>query len=312
MLVSGWNSLIRLLERAMNILSLSRRLALPCMAVFAGIPLLAQSGGTINVVPGIDLAGNWAPIVHEDQPERGPGPALIDFAGLPITDGARLFAESWDASRLTVPEHQCQVHVLSYIHRGPYNSRFWPVKDEQSQRLIAYREYISTYEQNRTIWMDGRAHPPAWAPHTWMGFSTGIWEGNVLTVNTTHMKQGWVRRNGLPVSDQATLVEHYIRHENVMTLMIVLTDPVYLAEPLIKTTNLRYVLQEGQNWLYPCDYVVEIERPVGAVPHYLPGQNPFMGEFAKEAGIPLEAALGGPKTMYPEYQVQLKQLMTKK
>jgi hypothetical protein len=283
-----------------------------CALALLSDPLYGQSGGTINVVPGIDLAGNWAPIVHEDQPERGPGPALVDYAGLPINEAGRTFALSWDASRLTVPEHQCQVHVLSYIHRGPYNSRIWPIKDEQSQRLIAYNEYISTYEQNRTIWMDGREHPPEWAPHTWMGFSTGEWQGNVLTVTTTHMKQGWVRRNGLPVSDKATLVEHYIRHENIMTLVTVLTDPVYLAEPLVKTTNIRYVLQEGQNWLYPCDYVVEIERKQGAVPHYLPGKNPFVGEFAKEAGIPVDAALGGPQTMYPEYQAKLKQLTSQK
>ncbi len=283
-----------------------------CLLTAAASLTSAQTTGAFSAQPGLDLSGNWAPIVHEDQPERGPGPPLIDFAGLPINDGARLFAESWDASRLTVPEHQCQVHVISYIHRGPYNSRFWSEKDPQSQRLVAYHEYISTYEQNRTIWMDGREHPPAWAAHTWMGFSTGKWEGNVLTVTTTHMKQGWLRRNGLPVSDQATLVEHYMRHENIMTLMIVLTDPVYLAEPLVKTSDMRFVIQEGQNWLYPCEYVEEVaDRDQGAVPHYLPGQNPFIDEYAKQVGVPTEAMLGGPQTMYPEYQARLKELMSK-
>ena len=119
----------------------------------------AQTAGSFAAVPGLDLSGNWAPIVHEDQPERGPGPALVDFAGLTITDGARQWALSWDASRLTLPEHQCQVHVVSYIYRGPLNLRIWEVKDPQSQRLVALRQYISTYEQNRTIWMDGRPHP---------------------------------------------------------------------------------------------------------------------------------------------------------
>ena len=37
-----------------------------------------------------------------DQPERGPGPELGDYLGLPITDDARLHADSWDASRLTL------------------------------------------------------------------------------------------------------------------------------------------------------------------------------------------------------------------
>src|SRR5580658_3274640 len=75
---------------------------------------------------------------------------------------------------------------------------FWTERDPQSQKIIAIKNYISTYEQSRTIWMDGQPHPPAWAVHTWMGFSTGKWEGNILTVYTSHIKQGWVRRDGLP------------------------------------------------------------------------------------------------------------------
>jgi hypothetical protein len=46
-----------------------------------------------------------------------------------------------------------------------------------------------------------------------MGFSTGRWDGNVLTVTTTHLKQGWLRRNNVPESDQATLYERFIRSD---------------------------------------------------------------------------------------------------
>src|SRR6476659_5003929 len=108
------------------------------------IPGLAQTTGTILPAPGLDLAGNWAPVIHEDQPERIPGPELVNYLGLPITEGARLFALSWDASRLTLPEHQCQVHVAPYIYRGPLNLRVWEEKDPQSQRVIAIHQYIST------------------------------------------------------------------------------------------------------------------------------------------------------------------------
>jgi hypothetical protein len=280
-------------------------------AVFAAA-LHAQSAGAIAPSPGLDLSGNWAPLLHEDFPERIPGPELVNFAGLPINAAAREFALSWDASRLTVPEHQCQVHVASYIYRGPLQLRIWEERDPQSQRLIAIRQYIQNYEQNRTIWMDGRPHPPQGAAHTWMGFSTGKWEGNILTVYTTHMKEGWVRRNGLPVSDQATLIEHFIRHGNIFTHVSIVTDPNYLTEPLIKTQDFNQVIPEGQNWVYPCSPVVEIERPRGAVPHYLPGENPFLHEYADKFNIPLEAALGGAETMYPEYQAKLKPAVAKK
>jgi hypothetical protein len=284
------------------------RAVLAGMILCATGTLAAQTAGSFNVSPGVDLSGSWAPVLHEDFLERIPGPELVNYAGLPITDGARMFAESWDASRLTLPEHQCQVHVAPYIYRGPLNMRLWEEKDEQSQRVIAIKNYISTYEQTRTIWMDNRPHPPAWAPHTWMGFSTGKWDGNILTVYTTHIKQGWVRRNGLPESDQATLVEHFIRHGDHLTHVSIVTDPVYLTEPLIKTQDFVLTIQAGQNWLYPCDYVVEIERPQGVVPHYLPGENPFLTEYAAEVKIPLQAALGGAETMYPEYQQKMKNM----
>jgi hypothetical protein len=256
-----------------------------------------------------DLTGSWAPRYHEDFAERIPGPDLANFLGLPINEAARRWALSWNASRLTLSEHQCQVHNAAYIYRGPLLLRIWEDRDPQSQKLVAIKNYISTYEQTRTIWMDGRPHPPEYAAHTWQGFSTGVWEGDMLTVTTTHIKQGWHRRNGVPASDLITLIEHFIRHGTYLTHISVVTDPVYLTEPLIKSQN--FVLNERQvpetQWLWPCQIVEEIAgRPVGAVPHYLPGENPFVHEFADQSGIPLEATMGGAETMYPEFMLKLR------
>jgi hypothetical protein len=256
-----------------------------------------------------DLSGIWGPRFSEDQPERGAGPELGDYLGLPITDGARQWALSWDASRLTLPEHQCQVHVSPYIYRGPLQLRIWEERDPNTQQLIAIKNYISTYEQTRTIWMDGRPHPPDWAAHTWQGFSTGKYEGDMLTVTTTHIKQGWVRRNGLPESDKAYLTEHFIRHGNLLTHVSYLTDPVYLTEPLIKTQNFAFN-ERTQNGpgalLWPCEYVDEVAgRPQGVVPNYLLGKNTNIKEFQDRYHISPDAAMGGAKTMYPEYQREL-------
>ena len=278
--------------------------------VSAGI-VLAPSAALAQT----DLSGSWGPRFSEDFNERIPGPELGDYLGLPITDGARQWALSWDPSRLTLPEHQCQVHVSPYIYRGPLQLRIWEERDPNTQQLIAIKNYISTYEQTRTIWMDGRPHPPEYAAHTWEGFSTGRFEGDMLTVTTTHIKQGWVRRNGLPESDRATLSEHFVRHGNLLTHIGIVTDPVYLTEPLIKTEN--YViterLQTGPGaWLWPCEYVDEVAgRPQGVVPNYLVGRNPAVKEFLDRYHLPLDAAMGGAKTMYPEYQLELQKLNTK-
>ena len=256
------------------------------------------------------LAGEWSPRYHEDQPDRIPGPELGDYTGLPITEGARVAADTWSASRLTLPEHQCKVHIAPYIYRGPMRFRVWEEKDPRTQQVIAFKHYINTYEQERTIWMDGRPHPPAWAPHTWQGFSTGEWQGDMLVVTTTHLKQEWIRRNGVPNSDQSTMIEHFIRHGNVLTHNVYWMDPVNLTEPLVRAEE--FVLNErsgGGDWLWPCEYVEEVaERPRDEVPHFLPGKSPYLGDFAYRYGVPVDAANGGAETMYPEYMEKLRKL----
>jgi hypothetical protein len=245
--------------------------------------------------------------LHEDGLERGNGPEIADYGGFALNDAGRLFALSYDPSRLTLRHHQCDAYVMPYQMRAVGNFRTWEERDPHNQQLIALHWWAQTTEGNRTIWMDGRPHPPEAAAHTWMGFSTGKWDGNILTVYTTHIKQGWIRRNGVPESDQATLVEHFIRHGDHMTHVSIVTDPVYLTEPLIKSQDFNVQTQEGQNWLYPCEYVEEVAgRARGATPSYMPGQNPFLHEFADRYKIPMEAALGGAETMYPEYQQKLK------
>src|SRR5579863_6039222 len=92
-------------------------------AMVIAVTAFAQGPGSYNpgAAPGLDLAGNWAPVFHEDAGERGPGPELVNYLGFPLNEGARLAALSYDASRFTVPEHQCEPHIVSYIYRGPLN-----------------------------------------------------------------------------------------------------------------------------------------------------------------------------------------------
>ncbi|MGH9148121.1 MAG: hypothetical protein ACRD1Q_15525, partial [Vicinamibacterales bacterium] len=142
----------------------------------------------------IDLSGIWAPLFHEDQVERVPGPDAGDYAGLPINDALRLRADSWDASLLTLPEHQCKPHPSTYGFRGVGNLRIWSDVDPTTQRMLRISTHIQWQEQHRDIWMDGRPHPPEYTAHTWQGFSTGRWEGDTLIVTTTHLKAGWIRR----------------------------------------------------------------------------------------------------------------------
>src|ERR1044072_8929463 len=150
----------------------------------------------------VDFSGAWASLYHEDPPERLPGPELGDYLGLPINDAARLRGDSYDADRISaVSEYQCRQHAADYGMRGSSNIRILTEYDPMTQRPLVIRMRNGFHDAERTIYLDGRAHPPDAAPHTWGGFSTGVWEGNMLTITTTHLKPYYLRRNGVPSSE---------------------------------------------------------------------------------------------------------------
>ncbi|MEQ1581950.1 MAG: hypothetical protein ABL964_15270 [Steroidobacteraceae bacterium] len=249
--------------------------------------------------------GYWLPIYHEDFDERVPGPSAGDYAGLPINDALRIRGDTWDPSLLTVPEHQCKPHPSTYGFRGIGTTRIWETRDPETQQLIKIETHIEWEAQHRVIWMDGRPHPPASAPHTWQGFSTGKLEGDVLVVYTTHLKAGWIRRNGLALSDQATMTDRFYRHGNLMTHVYVIEDPVYLSEPLVRTNGFQLVAN-GTMAPYPCRPAVEIPRPKGEVPHHDFGDTAASQEYAKQYNLPLEAVRGGANTALPEFMKQFR------
>ena len=64
------------------------------------------------------------------------------------------------------------------------------------------------------------------------------------TVFTTHLKAGWLQRNGVAHSDRATMTERFIRHGNHLMVVSIVDDPIYLEEPFVRTTN--WVLNPDQ------------------------------------------------------------------
>src|SRR4029079_12435853 len=133
------------------------------VAIFVSLPLSAYAQ--------VDLAGQWATRQHEDSLERGGGPEVGEYQGLPINDANRLRGDSWSASLWTVPEHQCIPHPADY---GPNfsNLQIWNDLDPHNNATTAWHTQMSWMTPTRTIWMDGRPHPPEYVAHTWEGFST--------------------------------------------------------------------------------------------------------------------------------------------
>jgi hypothetical protein len=265
------------------------------ISALAGHPLFGQ----------VELSGTWASRNHEDAQERGPGPYAVDYTGLPLNEEARTKALSYTASQLSLIERQCALYPPTYLMLGPFGMKIWNETDPVTGTTVAWK--IGAWEDRAetTIWMDGRPRPSVNAPHEREGFTTGTWEGDTLVAYTTHMKAGYIRRNGTPTSDQATMTTHFLRHGEVLTVLAEIDDPIYFTEPLILSKTFQLETNPMRPIGPPC--VPGYEGTDSAtVQHYLPGQNPFVNEVTGLYNIPVEAVLGGAETMYPDYRKKLK------
>ena len=285
--------------------------------VVLGRPAFAQA----------DLSGSWTVRTHEDFWHRNAGPEVGDYTGLPLNDEGRLHANTHDASIWSQRGYQCRPHGIFYGLRGPAESiRITRLIDDSDAgtigpagRLVAY-ELLGTFGGSlRKIWMDGRPHPPAFARHTWQGFSTGKWVGNMLVVTTTHIKKGYLQRNGADASDQATVNEYFFRFGEggqYLNVVTIIHDPLTLEEPFIRTTDFVVNLGLGVN-VTPigrgsCGTAETGDEIAGQskhhVVHFLPGSNDDqLREVPTKYQIPFEAAQGGARTTYPEYIPRLRE-----
>ncbi len=269
-----------------------------CALLALGAPASAQ----------IDLNGSWDTRLHEDWMERCCGRDLGDYTGIALNDDARAKALSWDASLNSLRERQCLLFAPWTNQFQPRGVRIWSEIDDKGE-VLAWKIGGNVGRDVLTIWMDGRPHPSENAFHDFSGFSTGKWNGDTLTVTTTHIKAAATRRsNGMPKSDRATTTAHLIRHDDLLTIITIDEDPVYLAEPLFISRTYQLDPRGNIGFWEQCNAVTEIPRLEGSgiVPSYLAGENPNKTYIADTYHIPQEAAMGYAETLYPEYRKKLK------
>jgi glyoxylase-like metal-dependent hydrolase (beta-lactamase superfamily II) len=265
-----------------------------------------------------DFTGAWdhpGLFGQEDVNDRGQGPEIGDFLGLPLNEAGIRKAETYSGSWLSVPEHQCTPHPAAYQSWGPntlmVNSQF-----DRVRRVTEAIRLDGTFGIDRVIWLDGRAHPVPEALHTFEGFSTGHWESDTLVIETTHMKPGWLRRNGTPTSERATMLEYFTRFDDYLLVTTIVDDPVYFAEPFIRTTEYVQTERPAQALgdpfqrndgpvFYKCFPAEETTAGKYYVPHYLPGENELLDEFSEKYAVPRWAMAAGALTMYPDFATSL-------
>lgn len=270
--------------------------ALVACVIMRAIPASAQ----------VDLTGTWA---RSGQTDNSYAREPVDLLGMPLNADGRAKALSYDIAALSATERQCQMYPPFYALTGPFPLQISMEQDPVTQKLLAWKIAGWGDRDVTMIWMDGRPHPSPYAPHSHGGFTTGTWDGDTLTAVTTHFKLGDIKRHRGFSSDRATLTYRFNRHGDTLTVTGILEDPVYLAEPYVLTEVFRLTTNPNNFPLTACEPIEELphlhENPA-LVPHYLPGKHPAMNEVTERYNIPLEAVLGGPDTMYPEYRKRLK------
>jgi hypothetical protein len=213
----------------------------------------------------IDLTGYWVSVIAEDWRWRMVTPAKGDYVSIPINLAAEKMADTWDPAKDEAAGEQCRSYGAPAIMRVPERIHIaW--QDGRTLKLET-----DAGEQTR-LFHFGDWSAPAGAP-TWQGDSIAQWEtpragtldeseggrrfGN-LKVFTTHLRPGYLRKNGVPYSGQTTLTEywdvsteHYLsgshKNEQWLTITTIVHDPVYLQQDWITSLNFKKVA-DGRQW----------------------------------------------------------------
>ena len=156
----------------------------------------------------VALPPNTVLLTDAGAPELAPG----SFGGLRVKPAALAAALRWKPSDEMTLAKACQPPSLVYTMQGPF-----PMEIDQATELIVMR--LEYYDLFRVIYLDGRTHPPADAPHSKMGHSIGRWEGSTLVVDTTHVAASTITNNGLDHGENVHFVERFWLSADGKTLM---------------------------------------------------------------------------------------------
>ena len=203
----------------------------------------------------IDLTGYWVSVVTEDWEFRMVTAPKGEFGGLgsiPINDEGRRVASTWDPARDEAAGEQCRSYGAAAIMRVPGRLHVtW--QDDNTLR-------IDTDAGTQTRLLHFGAAKPDEGPATWQGYSVAQWEGagrgatrgGSLKVVTTHMRPGYLRKNGAPYSANALLSEYYDRYQGPngdewLVVTTIVEDPQYLSQSFTTSTNFKK-LPDATGW----------------------------------------------------------------
>jgi hypothetical protein len=205
-----------------------------------------------------DLTGYWVSVVAEHWHLRMMVPPKGDVTMLPVNAEARRITTMWDPAKDEAAGEACRSYGAPTIMRVPGRLHITWVDDNTLKidtdagtqtRLLHFAE------AGRAGGAGGASAAAGQAP-SWQGYSAATWRRptrtdqqsnkNVgdLRVVTTRLRSGYLRKNGVPYSENATVEEFFdaFTEPNGDTWLVIdtiVTDPTYLTQPYVNSVAFK-------------------------------------------------------------------------
>jgi hypothetical protein len=259
---------------------------LAILRVLSGLLIAGAAQGQTATAPmdprsraPVDLTGYWVAVVTEDWRYRMMTPDKNDFTGIALNAAGRALMQKWDPSTDQASAEQCRSYGAAAIMRVPTRLHIsW-------QDGSTLKVETDAGEQTRLFHFAGS--PAHDITASWQGYSAALWDGlrprglfggvtaglpttaglessarpptqdGYLKVITTHLRPGYLRRNGVPYGAQTSVEEYFdsFREPNGDVWLVVtsiVTDPEYLDQPFITSSQFKKTDASGWNPT-PCE-----------------------------------------------------------
>jgi hypothetical protein len=261
------------------------------LATLSAQPLVAQprAGATPQTPRSsapIDLTGYWVAVVTEDWRHRMATPRKGDFESLPLNAEGRRVANEWNLDADNAAGLQCKAYGVGSLMRQPGRLHITWADDDTLKVEFDAGTQTRLLELGTTQPPGGEPTWQGFSRAEWqrppggnqnpvraqIGNSTGpiapggggrgqrggpapsgaLAEGGSLKVSTTGFRPGYLRKNGVPYSEDATITEYFHRLPDTgagdwLHVLTIVEDPRYLNDAFMTSTHLKRE-PNGSKW----------------------------------------------------------------
>jgi hypothetical protein len=196
----------------------------------------------------IDLTGYWVSYVTENWRYRMVTPAKGEYRRIPASRAAVPIINAWDPAADERAGNQCKSYGAGNIMSVPGRLHItW--QDADTLKIDT-----DAGTQTRLLHFTPSA---ASSPRSWQGDSTATWEpaagsGGSLRVVTSNLRAGYLRKNGVPYSERATITEHIdvaplAGDGKLLLVTTIVEDPLYLTGPYVVSPHFKKE-PDGSKW----------------------------------------------------------------